>query len=73
MAARVARVLNMPHVEFDALRHGPNWTETPDDVFRERLRMELQVDRWVGDGNYSIARDIVWSKATMLVWLDYPI
>jgi len=73
MAKRIARALDMPHIEFDALRHGPNWTETPDDEFRERLRMELQGSRWVGDGNYSIARDIVWSKATMLVWLDYPI
>ena len=73
MAARIARALDMPHIEFDALRHGPNWTETPDDVFRERLRPELQGSRWVGDGNYSLARDIVWSKATMLVWLDYPI
>lgn len=73
MAMRIARVLDMAHVEFDALWHGPNWTETPDDVFRERLRLELQGDRWVGDGNYSVARDIVWSKATMLVWLDYRI
>lgn len=73
MATRIARVLDMPHIEFDALRHGPNWTETPDDVFREQLRLELQGDRWVGDGNYSIARDIVWSRATTLVWLDYPI
>ena len=73
MATRIARALNMPHIEFDALRHGPNWTETPDDVFRKRLRLELQGDSWVGDGNYSLARDIVWPKATMLVWLDYPI
>ena len=73
MAGRIAQALNMPHIEFDAIRHGPNWTETPDDVFRERLRLELRGDRWVGDGNYGIARDVVWPRATMLVWLDYPI
>ena len=72
-ARKIAVALNMPHIEFDAIRHGPNWTETPDDVFRERLRLELRGDRWVGDGNYGIARDVVWPRATMLVWLDYPI
>ena len=73
MAKRIARVLDMPHVEFDAIRHGPNWTETPDDVFRETLRDRLQGDRWVGDGNYSLARDVVWPRATQVVWLDFPI
>ena len=71
-ARKIAVALNIPHIEFDAIRHGPNWTETPDDVFRERLRLELQGDRWVGDGNYGIARDVVWPRATMLVWLDLP-
>ena len=73
MAKRIARVLDMPHVEFDAIRHGPNWTETPDDVFRETLRDRVQGDRWVGDGNYSLARDVVWPRATQVVWLDFPI
>lgn len=73
VAREIARALRVPHVEFDAYRHGPNWTETPDEVFREQLREALQGDRWVADGNYSIARDIVWPRASTLVWLDYPI
>ena len=73
MAKRIALALDMEHIEFDAIRHGPNWTETPDDVFRERLRHQLRGDRWVADGNYSFARDIVWPRATVLIWLDYPI
>ena len=73
MARKIAEALNIPHIEFDAIGHGPNWTETPDDLFRERLRLQLQGDRWVGDGNYGIARDIVWPRATMVGWLDYPI
>lgn len=73
MADKIALALDVPHIEFDGIRHGPDWTETPDDVFRERLELELRGDRWVGDGNYSLARDVVWPKATTLVWLDYPI
>ncbi len=33
MAASIAQTLNVPHIEFDAFRHGPNWAETPDHVF----------------------------------------
>ena len=72
VAKAIAEVLSVPHVEFDAYRHGPNWTETPDDVFRERLSEALQGEAWVADGNYSIARDVVWPRASTLVWLDYP-
>ena len=73
LARELSRRLGAPHVEFDAYRHGPNWYETPDDLFRRRLADALKGDRWVADGNYSITRDVVWPRATLLVWLDYPI
>lgn len=72
LAREAARALGVPHVEFDAYRHGPGWSETPDDVFRERLRDALAGGSWVGDGNYRVARSVVWPRATLLVWLDYP-
>lgn len=73
MARSIARTLGRTHVEFDSYRHGPNWTETPDDEFRAQLSEALGGDVWVADGNYSVARGVVWPRATMLVWLDYPI
>ena len=73
LAREVARALDVPHVEFDAYRHGPDWSETPDDVFRERLRDALAGGSWVGDGNYRVARSVVWPRATLLLWLDYPL
>ena len=71
LARQLARCLDIPHVEFDAIRHGPNWVETPDDTFRELLADALSGESWVADGNYSIARDVVWPRATTLLWLDY--
>lgn len=73
LAGELARLLDAPHIELDAYRHGPNWTETPDDIFRQRISDELTRQDWVVDGNYSIARDIIWARATAIVWLDYPI
>lgn len=72
LAGELARLMDAPHVELDAYRHGPNWTETPDDIFRQNISDALTGRRWVVDGNYSVARDIVWSGATAIVWLDYP-
>ena len=74
VARRVADILRVPHVEFDAYRHGPNWTRTPDDVVRDRLREALRIEGWVVDGNYfRMAHDVVWPRATTVVWLDYSI
>lgn len=71
LSRELSRILSVPVVELDAIRHGPNWTETPDDVFRQRVAASLTCDGWIVDGNYSLARDIIWPRATTLVWLDY--
>jgi adenylate kinase family enzyme len=72
-AARLARMLAVPHVELDALHWEPNWVEAPLVIFRERVDRALSGDRWVVDGNYSKVRNIVWGRANMVVWLDYPL
>ncbi len=72
LASRLARRLNCPHVELDALFWEANWTPAEPQVFRERLIKTLAGDSWVVDGNYTgKARDIVWPRADTLVWLDY--
>ena len=73
LAAEIARALRVPHFELDYYRFRPNWVETPNDEFRESVREALRGDRWVADGNYGLARDVIWPRATLLVWLDYPI
>ena len=41
MAAALASLLSVPHVELDALHWEPNWTEAPDDVLRDRVRAAI--------------------------------
>jgi adenylate kinase family enzyme len=72
VAARAARRLGIPHVELDALRHGRGWAETPDGEFRRRVAALAEGDRWIIDGNYTMVRDLVWARATAVVWLDLP-
>ena len=71
LARQVSQVLQIPHVELDALQWEPNWTPAEPAVFRLRVEQALQSDRWVVDGNYSKVRDLVWGRADTVIWLDY--
>ena len=71
-ARKTSNIIKVPHIELDGLHWEQNWVEAPDGLFRERVRSSLQGDSWVVDGNYHQVRDIVWSRANTVVWLDYP-
>jgi adenylate kinase family enzyme len=72
-AQQIARRLDLPHVELDALHWDANWTEAPIEVFRQRIAQALAGDAWVVDGNYRRARDLIWSRVELVVWLDYSL
>ncbi len=73
MARRIARRLGIPHIELDALYWGPHWSPSTPESFRARAAQALEGDAWAVDGNYSIVRDIIWSRADTLVWLNYSL
>lgn len=72
-ARRLSRALDVPHVELDALYWGPGWSPAPPEDFRASVRDAISAPAWVADGNYSAVRDLVWSRATAVVWLDLPL
>jgi adenylate kinase family enzyme len=75
-AARLAERLCVPHVELDALHHGPNWTEASAEVFCARVRaaMDASPSGWVIDGNYERKLEtLVIDAADTIVWLDPPL
>ncbi|MFB3065560.1 MAG: AAA family ATPase, partial [Planctomycetota bacterium] len=69
-ARRLGAILGAPHVESDALYWGPNWTPRDDDELRRLVAEAAAGDRWVFDGNYWRVRDLVWTRATDVVWLN---
>lgn len=71
LAQQIAQHYQILHIELDALHWEPNWTAAPDQVFRDRVTAALHGDCWVVDGNYSKVRDIIWSRANTVVFLDY--
>jgi adenylate kinase family enzyme len=72
-AARLARILAIPHVELDALHWQPDWVMTELETFRRLVEKAVSGPAWVTDGNYSKARDLIWARATTIVWLDYSL
>ena len=60
LARSLARALQAPHIELDAIFHQPAWTPIDDDTFRARVTEAIEVPAWVVDGNYSTVRQLVW-------------
>ena len=74
LGRELARRLDVPFLELDALVHGPNWTETPDDELRALVEPIVAGDAWVIDGVYQRKLgDLVLRNADAIVWLDLPI
>ena len=71
-ARELAAVLEVPHIELDALYWLPRWAERPAAEFRGLVEKHASAERWVPDGNYSIVREVLWRRATDVVWLNYP-
>jgi adenylate kinase family enzyme len=75
-AQELARRLDLPFVELDALHHGPDWNEATAEELRARVReaMEANPDGWVIDGNYEAKLgDTLIGAADTIVWLDLPL
>lgn len=74
LGRELARRLEVPFVEMDALVHGPNWAETPNDELRRIVEPILAGEGWVVDGTYrGKLGDLVLRNADVVVWLDQPI
>jgi adenylate kinase family enzyme len=71
-ARSLAQVLQVPHIELDTLHWLPGWNPRPRDEFRQVVADAVAADSWILDGNYSKSRDVVWLRATCLIWLNYP-
>lgn len=73
LARTIAGILGVTHIELDAIHWLPNWQSRPIDELRNLVQEAVTDEQWVLDGNYSKLRDIVWTRATTLVWLNYPL
>jgi adenylate kinase family enzyme len=73
LGKELARRLEVPFHELDALYHGPGWTEATPEELLARVEPLLAEGGWVVDGAYrSKLGDLVLRSADVVVWLDLP-
>ena len=70
-AEALARARGFDFVELDELYWGPQWTPKPTAEFQRLVRQSAARSNWVSAGNYSIARQELWPRATAIVWLNF--
>lgn len=69
----IARRLDVPFHELDALFWKPGWVESTADEFRAAVEPIAATDAWVIDGSYqSKIGQLVLSSADAVIWLDLP-
>ena len=74
LAGRLAKALDLPHFELDAINWQPGWVslnDTDQPEFIRRVDAAIAQPAWVMAGGYSNVRDRIWSRATHVIWLDY--
>jgi adenylate kinase family enzyme len=72
LARALADRLGVPHVELDGIFYQANWRKLPREEFRARVGAAADGDGWVVDGNHRNVRDLVWTRADTVVWVDLP-
>ncbi len=63
LARRIAALLELPHIELDAINWQSGWrdlTRHDPEEFVRRVDEAIQAEAWVVDGNYGPVRDRVW-------------
>lgn len=70
-AEKLAAATQCPYIELDSHNWGPDWQAVPAEQFKRSVVEATQGACWVADGNYSAVRDVLWSRATHVVWLNY--
>lgn len=68
LAQRIAAALHIPHVDIDALYHGPQWT--PRSSFAADVAHLVAQPTWVTEWQYSQVRPLLAGAADTMVWLD---
>ncbi len=68
-----AKSRGVKHVELDALYWESGWKESALEVFQRRIEQSLAAESWVVDGNVGKVREVIWSRADTVIWINLPL
>jgi energy-coupling factor transporter ATP-binding protein EcfA2 len=73
LAKVLAAHLSLPHVPTDHAFWTADWRPAPPAELRGWIDLQTSADAWVLDGNFDFLRELVWARAELAVWLDFPV
>lgn len=71
-ARKLRDVTNLPLYYLDMLWHKPDRTNISKEEFDMNLKMIVQKDRWIIDGNYNRTLEIRLKECDTVFFLDFP-
>jgi len=71
-AAAVAEKLGLPFIATDSFYWLSDWRPAAQVEYGRLADEATSQPRWVMDGNFDDLRAIVWARAELIVWLDFP-
>jgi len=67
---RLSQKTAIEHIEIDDLYWKPGWQHVSDSELRTEIQEVSAKESWIISGNYSQVREILWPRATDLIWLN---
>lgn len=71
LAKTLSEKFQLNRIELDSLFHQQNWQPLDESEFRTQVALQIQNEKWVFDGNYSVVRDLILNACDTIICLDY--
>ena len=71
LAREVAERLDLPYCELDRMRQ-EDGDGSSEQSFQSQVANLALGEQWIIDGHYREVRHLIWSRAQVVVWLNYP-
>lgn len=73
LARQIAERLGLLHLELDEVRRQVGSRGSSAQAFHSRVADLALGDEWIIDGHYREVRHLIWHRAEVVVWLNYPL
>ncbi len=73
LGKKLSQISGLPQTDLDEIFWLPGWIESDRRELEQKISEKVNSDEWIISGNYNRVSDVIWQKANMMIWLDYPL